>query len=143
MLVQFACALALVASTVIVHATCTVVVVRPLRADAFQERLAQGATAIRVRILALLVVAMCGVAVLESALWAWAYVALGALATMQEALYFSLVTFSTLGYGDVTLGEPWRLLGALEATNGLVMFGWTTAIVVTVAQRMLADPQEG
>lgn len=141
MLVPFACALALVVSTVVVHAACTVVVIRQLRADAFQERLAQGATAIRVRVLALLVVAMCGVAVLEAALWAGAYVMLGALQTMPEALYFSLVTFTTLGYGDVTLPDPWRLLGALEATNGLVMFGWTTAIVVTVAHRILADPQ--
>lgn len=78
-------------------------------------------------------------AYLESALWAGFYVIVGALPTFSEAVYFSLVTFTTLGYGDVTLGEEWRMLAALEAANGIMMFGWTTAIIVAVSHRLLFD----
>jgi hypothetical protein len=47
-----------------------------------------------------------------------------------------MVTFTTLGYGDVTLGESWRLLGSFEAANGTIMFGWTTALIVAVVHRV-------
>jgi hypothetical protein len=43
-----------------------------------------------------------------------------------------MVTFTTLGYGDITLTESWRLLAAFEAANGSIMFGWTTALVVAL-----------
>jgi hypothetical protein len=46
------------------------------------------------------------------------------------------VTFTTLGYGDVTLGPDWRMLAAFEAANGLIMFGWTTALVIAYMQRI-------
>ena len=73
---------------------------------------------------------------LEAALWALGYWLLGALPNFSEAFYFSLVTFTTLGYGDVTLSEEWRMLGALEAANGIVMFGWTTALITNVARHL-------
>ncbi len=79
---------------------------------------------------------MSAAAFLESMLWAGLYVMVGALPTTSEALYFSLVTFTTLGYGDITLHEPWRMLAAFQAANGILMFGWTTAIIVAVAQRV-------
>jgi len=78
------------------------------------------------------------VAYLESTLWASFYVFVGALATFGDALYFSIVTFTTLGYGDITLDEPWRVLGAFEAANGIILFGWTTAIIVAAVQRVFA-----
>jgi hypothetical protein len=73
---------------------------------------------------------------LEVAAWAGTYVFLGAIAGAEPALYFSTVTFTTLGYGDVLLDERWRLLGSFEAANGIIMFGWTTAVVVAVVQRV-------
>jgi voltage-gated potassium channel Kch len=45
-------------------------------------------------------------------------------------MYFSIVTFTTLGYGDVLVAEQWRILAATEAANGIIMFGWTTALIV-------------
>jgi len=54
----------------------------------------------------------------------------------EEALYFSLVTYSTLGYGDVILSDSHRLLGAFEAANGVIMLGWSTAIVVAALQKI-------
>ncbi len=73
---------------------------------------------------------------LEVAVWAGTYVFLGAIEGAEPALYFSTVTFTTLGYGDVLLDERWRLLGSFEAANGIIMFGWTTAVVVAVVQRV-------
>ena len=53
-----------------------------------------------------------------------------------EAVYFSIVTFTTLGYGDVTLIPAWRQLSGMEAMVGIVVFGLTTAILFTVIQRL-------
>ena len=68
--------------------------------------------------------------------WVWAllYLGLGAVHSMEEAVYFSTVTFTTLGFGDITLDEPWRLLSSFEAANGLLMFGWSTALVFLAVQ---------
>ena len=73
---------------------------------------------------------------LEVAAWAETYLLLGAIEGAERSLYFSTVTFTTLGYGDVLLDERWRLLGSFEAANGIIMFGWTTAVVVAVVQRV-------
>ena len=59
----------------------------------------------------------------------------GNFEAMERALYFSTVTFTTLGYGDITLLPRWQLLSAFEATNGIVLFGVSTAFVLTVLQR--------
>jgi Ion channel len=70
--------------------------------------------------------------------WAWAalFVWGGALPNIEEATYFSVVTFSTLGYGDIVLDPGWRLLGSIAAVNGVILFGWTTALVFIVVQRV-------
>lgn len=75
--------------------------------------------------------------ILESVLWAVTYMAVGAIDVFEQALYFSIVTFTTLGYGDVTLNESWRLFAAFEAATGIIVFGWSTAIVMTLVQKIL------
>jgi len=71
---------------------------------------------------------------LEVLVWAVTFVLLNAIEKIDQALYFSMVTFTTLGYGDVVLDERWRLLGSFEAANGIILFGWTTAIVLYAVQ---------
>ena len=76
---------------------------------------------------------------IEIVLWAASYIILlpaGELASFEEAVYFSFVTFTTLGYGDITLSEGWRLLSGIEALNGILLVGWTTAMLFAVVQRM-------
>jgi hypothetical protein len=68
-------------------------------------------------------------------LWAAAYFWLGALSHFATALYFSTVTFSTLGYGDVILAPEWRLFGSLEGVNGFLLIGWSTAYLVAASTR--------
>jgi voltage-gated potassium channel Kch len=74
--------------------------------------------------------------VLETGLWSACYLYLGAMPSIEEAVYFSIVTFSTLGYGDIILSNEWRLLGALEAANGIIIFGWSTALVMAIIHKL-------
>ena len=73
---------------------------------------------------------------IEVLVWAIAYLALNAIEGFEQAFYFSMVTFTTLGYGDIVLQERWRLLASFEAANGIILFGWTTAIVIAVVHRV-------
>jgi len=76
------------------------------------------------------------VSLVEVLVWAFTYVALDAIQGFENAFYFSMVTFTTLGYGDVVAHERWHLLASFEAANGIILFGWTTAIVFAVVQRI-------
>lgn len=63
-------------------------------------------------------------------LWAVALYELDIFIEFEASIYFSLVAFTTLGFGDILLPNEWRLLGGLAAANGLLMFGLLTAILV-------------
>lgn len=71
-------------------------------------------------------------------IWAFAFVFLGALPDISEAIYFSLVTYTTLGYGDVTLTQDFRIFAAMAAVTGLLNFGLSTAFLVALVTRLLA-----
>ena len=69
--------------------------------------------------------------------WVWGltfYIA-GVFNELEPSLYFSLVSFSTLGFGDIVLDEKWRMLSGLAAANGLLSFGWSTAYMVELVRR--------
>lgn len=72
--------------------------------------------------------------VLTSTVWGWAllYMALGLFDALEPALYFSVVSFTTVGYGDVVLEPGWRLLAGMTATHGLLIFGIFTAFLVEI-----------
>jgi len=72
--------------------------------------------------------------VLTSAVWGWAvlYVGLGLFDSFEPALYFSIISFTTVGFGDVVLEPGWRLLAGMTATHGLLNFGLFTAFLVEV-----------
>jgi len=80
-------------------------------------------------VVAVMVLIMFAVTMVEAGAWAAIYLAVGAISGFEKALYFSTVTYTTLGFGDVVLDEQWRLLSSLEAANGIIMFGWTTALI--------------
>jgi Ion channel len=88
---------------------------------------------------ALLVVVVLGLVAIHTVeIWlcAAAYLATGALTDFETALYFSTTSFTTIGYGDVVLDRHWRLVGAIEGANGLLLFGWSTAFLLSVIQRL-------
>jgi hypothetical protein len=77
-----------------------------------------------------------GLHIIEILLWAVAYLVMapGELPSLEAAVYFSAVTFTTVGYGDITLGEG-RLMSGLEAIDGILLVGWSTAFIFSVLQR--------
>jgi len=90
-----------------------------------------------VRRLVLVVLGIFFVHALEIWSWAFLYLWLEQFESMERALYFSTVTFTTLGYGDITLDERWQLLSSFEAANGIILFGVSTAFVFTVMRMLL------
>jgi hypothetical protein len=134
---------ALIAITVVIHALGTTAWVLYLARKHDGDSLWIGRRAILVLVnTALIVFAL---HTLEIVLWAGVYqtlIPVNELASFEEAVYFSFVTFTTLGYGDITLSDGWRLLSGIEALNGILLVGWTTAMIFSVVQniwRALAD----
>lgn len=127
----------LVAITVIIHGVGTTVLVRHL-ASRFLDEVGQFRPG---RVLASLIdtaIVLVFLHVLEIMVWAGAYRMLipsNELETLEKAVYFSFVTFTTLGYGDITLSEGWRLLSGIQALNGILLVGWSTALIFSVVQR--------
>jgi hypothetical protein len=74
---------------------------------------------------------------LEVIVWSSAYSILGAAAADADFVYFAFVNYTTLGYGDVLPVERWRLLGPITAMNGVLLFGWSTAVIFEVLRRTL------
>jgi hypothetical protein len=116
MLQQIALGSMLVAITTAVHALCTAGVIGALR-SMHAGRWVSGSAAKKVTLLAALVLMMFLAALAEVHIWALTYVAVGAIRELEPALYFSTVTFTTLGYGDLTLDSDWRLLAAFQAAR--------------------------
>jgi len=134
---------ALIAITVVIHAAGTTAWVRYLGRKYTGKTIVGGRRATLVLVnTALIVFAL---HTIEIVIWAGAYQILmpvNELGSFEEAVYFSFVTFTTLGYGDITLSEGWRLLSGIEALNGILLVGWTTAMIFSVVQniwRGLAD----
>ena len=73
----------------------------------------------------------------EAALWAGVFVICGEFHEFGLAYYHSAVNYTTLGYGDIVMSPSWRSLGPLEAANGMLMFGVSTAMIFTVIQRLV------
>ena len=73
---------------------------------------------------------------IQFSVWAGLFMLLNEFKDFNTALYHSIVNFSSLGYGDIVLSEDWRLLGALEACNGILMFGLSTGTLMVVMTRL-------
>jgi hypothetical protein len=124
----------LILFTTLVHAGGMYLALRPIRHHAtgvgWRLHLYRASSVGRV------VLIMYLVAIVEVLIWTAAYLALGVVEGFEKAIYFSAVTFTTLGYGDVVLDGSRRLLSSFEAVNGIIMFGWSTAIVIAAVQRV-------
>lgn len=74
--------------------------------------------------------------IFQFATWASLFVALGEFTNFADAFYHSTVNFTSLGYGDIVMSEQHRLLGALEAANGVLMFGLSASLILTVLNNL-------
>lgn len=78
--------------------------------------------------------------IVQASLWAILYLKLPGIVefdSFEKAIYFSLVTFTTLGYGEITVASSNRILSGLEAINGIMMIGWSTAFMFSVFQEVI------
>ena len=78
----------------------------------------------------------------EAIIWGFTYYLLPGITefeSIEKAIYFSLVTFTTLGYGDITINSANRMLAGFEAMNGVLLLGWTTAMMFSLLQLTVKD----
>src|SRR5467141_432076 len=73
----------------------------------------------------------------EIIVWSLAYAVVGAAPAGSDLLDFAFVNYTTLGYGDVTPLKEWRLVGPITAMNGILMFGWSTAVLFEVLRKTI------
>ncbi len=79
---------------------------------------------------------------LSAWLWAGVFLTTGIFQSLEPALYFAIVSFTTLGYGDITLNTDWRILGSFTAVNGLIIFGLNTAFLVEFTSRLRSNQEK-
>jgi hypothetical protein len=77
----------------------------------------------------------------EVIVWSFAYMMVGIASPGADLVYFAFVNYTTLGYGDVTPIERWQLLGPMTAMNGVLLFGWSTAVIFAVLRRTMITGQ--
>jgi hypothetical protein len=133
MFTQLSLATFMVALTVLIHLVGLALLVRVLQSH---NRIVRTA---RILPLSLLLLATLGVIAIHTAeIWLYAalYLKLGAFHHFEEALYFSTVTYSSIGYGDLLMPHAWRILGAIEGAVGIVMLGWSTAFLVSLLTQL-------
>jgi hypothetical protein len=89
-------------------------------------------------VLMLVAVGLWVLAVITAGVWIWAIslYAMGAFLTLEEAVYFSIVAFSTLGLGDVVPRQDWRIFAAMASVNGFLSFGLLTALLVEALRQV-------
>ena len=142
MLLPLLTGIALVMLTVIIHALGTLGLIRHLgrRFTDDQGRI------LAHKALSAVIWMMVGLLVfhtLEIVLWALSYrffLPGDVLTTWEKAVYFSFVTYTTLGYGDISLHVPWwRLLSGIEALSGVLLLGWSTALLFALVQKSWHD----
>ena len=74
--------------------------------------------------------------VVEITVWALFYLWAGCLPDAESAFYFSGVTYTTIGYGDLVLPQPWRMLGPLEGLTGILMCGLSAGLFFAMVSRI-------
>jgi Ion channel len=134
---NLALASVMVAATVTIHFFGLMLLLRVLRRDgrrfaAHESVFGQGA------LLLFVVFGIFAIHTAEIWLYALVYQGLGVLEDFEAALYFSTVTFASLGYGDLVLTREWRLMSAIEAANGVILFAWSTAFLLSIMSRLKA-----
>jgi hypothetical protein len=133
MITQLSLATGMVIVMVLMHLFGLALLMRGLRSHSrFFRRL-------RIMPLTLLLAASAGIILIHTAeIWTFAalYLELNCFSHFEEALYFSTVTYATIGYGDLVMPHAWRILGAIEGAAGIVMLGWSTAFLVSLLSQL-------
>ena len=131
---------AMIALTVAIHTLGIITLIRFLTFWLPRRRSAES----YLRMVEVLVISVLAVFFLHTVeIWCWAlfYLWIGEFADLERALYFSTVTFSTLGYGDITLQDRWQLLSSFEAMNGIILVGVSTGLILPSFKSSTSRPR--
>ena len=137
MLLQFVVGAAACICNIVIHALVMLVVVRVAQGAAMTSRL--GPSLLLITIMVATVSVLMIAHGLEVCVWALTYEMAGAVPPDADVLYFAFVNYTTLGYGDVVPVERWRLIGPTTAMCGVLMFGWSTAVIFEVLRKALLE----
>ena len=125
----------LMALCVVIHATGVTAVLRRVRVHAVKRPSAGRWIWLFIRVTSWIIL----LHLAEITLWGAVYVWQEAMPDLASALYFSAVTYTTTGYGDVVLPQEWRLVGAIEALTGILMCGWSTGFFFAIVSRIYKE----
>ncbi|MBR1209020.1 potassium channel family protein [Bradyrhizobium sp. JYMT SZCCT0180] len=140
MLRQFLVSIAVSAGNIAIHAIVMAVVLWVARIAEERATSHQSLRLVGVMIATVSVLMVAHIA--EVAVWALAYRIVGAAPPGADLIYFAFVNYTTLGYGDVTPVERWQLLGPMTAMNGVLLFGWSTAVIFAVLRVAMTSQAE-
>jgi hypothetical protein len=135
MLRQFLVSIAVSLCNIAIHAIVMAAVLRVARAA--DERATSHQSLRLIAVMTAIVSVLMAAHIAEVMLWSFAYAIVGVAPAGTDLIYFAFVNYTTLGYGDVTPLQRWNLLGPMTAMNGVLLFGWSTAVIFAVLQKAL------
>ena len=130
MLIQLLVGSLVSVTAIMIHALATILAISVARSAARQKGTYPRLHLMSVMVATVLVLMLAHTG--EIFVWSLSYAIVGAAPDDSELLYFAFVNYTTLGYGDITPVKAWRLLGPMAAMNGILMFGWSTAVLFDV-----------
>jgi hypothetical protein len=135
MLRQFLVSIAVSICNIAIHAIMMAAVLRVARAA--NERATSYQSLRLIAVMAAVVSVLMAAHIAEVIVWSFAEAIVDAAPPGTDLIYFAFVNYTTLGYGDVTPLQRWHLLGPMTAMNGVLLFGWSTAVIFAVLQKAL------
>ena len=136
--VQLLAGLLLLVLMVLIHGAGIIAATKLLRLEDRTLR-AHHVTAKAFRLLISIALCLFGLHLLEITIFALFYLAVGALETVESALYFSMSAYTTLGHPDLDFPDEWRLVGAAEGLIGFLLIGWSTAVFIADMNKVIRE----
>lgn len=138
MLRQFFMGGAISACNIVIHALVMTAVVGASHATAVKVAARARSNLVLIAVMVATVSVLMAAHTSEVLVWSVAYGLVGAAPAATNLFYFAFVNYTTLGYGDVVPIERWRLIGPMTAMNGVLLFGWSTAVIFEVLRKAMA-----
>jgi hypothetical protein len=135
MILQLIVGLCVAGANIVIHAVLTVATIRVARASTSTSHPWRHLIGVMTATVLMLMAAH----TLEVLVWSVAYRAIGVATADADLVYFAFVNYTTLGYGDITPVTGWRLIGPITAMNGVLLFGWSTAVIFEVLRKTLSQ----
>ena len=136
MLIQLTLATAMVVTTILIHGAGITALARGMQLEVDAVEAHHHFSLKRAVAILVIVLALFTLHGIEIWLYAAVYLVIGAVQDLEAAVYYSTITYASIGFGDSEMARPWRLVGAIEGINGVLLLGWSTAFFVTVVARL-------